>query len=37
MAYDPLDLDSEQILDAFREVLNMVAGSLLTAMDPAGE
>jgi hypothetical protein len=31
------DLDEEQILDAFREMLNMVAGSLLTSMDPAGQ
>lgn len=36
MASDPGDMDSEQILDAFREMLNMVAGSLLTTMDPAG-
>jgi hypothetical protein len=37
MASRPQDLDDEQILDAFREMLNMVAGSLLTSMDPAGQ
>lgn len=37
MAVDPQGVDNEQILDAFREMLNMVAGSLLTAMDPDGQ
>ncbi len=36
MAAVPGSLDTEQTLDAFREMLNMVAGSLLTSMDPLG-
>lgn len=36
MAAEPGTLDSEQTLDAYREMLNMVAGSLLTSMDPMG-
>lgn len=34
LALEPGDLDSEQILDAFREMINMVAGGVLTAVDP---
>lgn len=37
LASDPKKLNKEEILDAFREMLNMVAGSLLTRMDPAGQ
>lgn len=36
MAAEPGSLDVEQTLDAFREMLNMVAGSLLTTMDHLG-
>lgn len=30
------DLDGEQILDTFREMINMVASGVLTAVDPQG-
>jgi hypothetical protein len=36
LAMEPVDLESEQILDAFREMINMVAGGVLTAVDPQG-
>jgi hypothetical protein len=36
LAQDPGDLESEQILDAFREMINMVAGGVLTTVDPQG-
>jgi len=36
LALEPGDLQSEQVLDAFREMINMVAGGVLTAVDPQG-
>lgn len=37
LSVDPEELDPAGILDAFREMLNMVAGKLLTAVDQDGE
>jgi hypothetical protein len=36
MAADPKSLSEIDILDAFKEMLNMVAGGLLTSVDPDG-
>lgn len=37
LAVDPPDLDETMILDAYREMINMVAGGLLTTVDPQGQ
>ena len=36
LAAEPADLDAEQVSDAYREMLNMVVGGVLTAVDPQG-
>ncbi len=36
LAQNISDVDADQMLDAFRELLNMVAGGLLTAVDAQG-
>lgn len=36
LAQDPKSLSEADILDAFKEMLNMVAGGLLTSVDPDG-
>lgn len=37
LALDSPDVGEEQMMDAFRELLNMVAGGLLTAVDAQGQ
>lgn len=37
LALEREDVGSDQMLDAFRELLNMVAGGLLTAVDAQGQ
>ncbi|MFH1057417.1 MAG: chemotaxis protein CheX [Pseudomonadota bacterium] len=37
LALDSPDVGEEQMMDAFRELLNMVAGGLLTAVDVQGQ
>ena len=32
-ACDPDEVDNEQVLDAYREMINMVSGNLLTVVD----
>ncbi len=36
LATEVYDLDEEQILDAFKEMINMVSGGMLTEVDPEG-
>jgi hypothetical protein len=37
LSSDPSELSADELLDAFREMLNMVSGSVLTAVDVEGE
>ncbi len=36
LAAEPGELSQAEIMDAYKEMLNMVSGRLLTAMDPSG-